>query len=42
MTPGMGLTSHQLAHAMVKVGMGQKAPEVVDNNTIKRIATGRV
>lgn len=38
MTPGMGLTSHQLAHAMVKVGFGHVAPEVVDNKTIKRIA----
>lgn len=41
LTPGMGLTSHQLAHAMVKVGFGQQAPEIVDNNTIKRIAVGR-
>jgi uncharacterized protein YbjT (DUF2867 family) len=38
MTPGMGLTSHQLAHALVKVGMGQEASEIVDNNGIKRIA----
>lgn len=40
--PGMGLTSHQLAQAMVKVAAGQAAPEIIDNNTIKRIAEGKV
>lgn len=40
MAPGMGLSSHQLAHAMVKVGAGAAAPEVIDNNGIKRIAEG--
>ncbi len=38
MTPGMGLTSHQLAQAMVKVGLGQEAPEILSNNAIKRLA----
>lgn len=38
LTPGMGLTSHQLAHAMVKVGFGAPAPEVIENREIKRIA----
>lgn len=38
LAPGMGLTSHQLAHAMVLVGSGQAAPEIIDNNSIKRIA----
>ena len=40
LTPGMGLTSEQLAYAMVKVGFGQEEPEIIENNMIKRIAKG--
>ncbi len=41
MTPGMGLTSHQLAHAMVKVGLEGGDQGIYENNDIKRIATDR-